>query len=691
LTAPAASVDVPPTARRALLVYMPFGLIQIPSLGLSLLKAGVERQRIGCDVRYLNLDFVDRFCPGYGPEAATGYVGATDRYAMTFCAESRFSDRLFGPDPRRQEVVAELEATLEAEQLRWLASVGDAVDPFVDWCLETIAWEHYAIVGFSSVFLGMTVPSMLLAQRLKERHPWLVTVLGGPNTEGGMGVELMRRFPQLDYVLRGEADETWPPLVRAVLDRRPPPALPGLAWRDAGAEQIESRPAELVHDVTALPVPDCGDFVRAARATTFGERYRRRLEIPFESSRGCWWGETSHCKFCGINGQSMRYRSKPPKRMLDELEALIERYRPDALVAADAILDHAYYRTFLPQLAARGHRVEISYEIKANVRRSHVRELAAAGVAEIQPGIEALSTPLLRLVGKGSTALENLQCLRLAEEYGLKVSWYHLVGLPGERPADYEDELELLRLVPHLQPPKEIARFTLQRFSPYFDRAEENGVRDVRAMRAYRAVFPFPQESLDALAYHFDFEHGDGRLPRDTAYAEELLDSAVRTWKAAYGRARLDSIETPGGLLVLDARAGEPTLYVLDWIGASVYALLDRPRGPRALVDARAAGSELPKDALLDSLLGPPLPQAAAREAAARERATVVALPAPAELALPENREAATEATEGFVATLAEHGLVWTEGGRSIALAVPVGSVEADPLPASDPMEVGAT
>jgi ribosomal peptide maturation radical SAM protein 1 len=669
---------------------MPFGLIQIPSLGLSLLKAAAERDGIGCDVRYLNLEFVDRFCPGSGPRAAAGYVAATDRYAMTFCAEALFADRLFGPGAARDEVRAELEATLDLEQRRWLAAVDAAVDPFVEWALGSIAWERYAIVGFSSVFLGMTVPSMLLAQRIKERHPWVVTVLGGPNSEGEMGIELARRFGQLDYVLAGEADETWPALARAAVDGRPPPPLPGLARRDPATGQTLARPAEVVEDVAGLPVPDCGDFVRTALETGFADRYHRRLEIPFESSRGCWWGETSHCKFCGINGQSMRYRSKPPERMLEEMETLIDRYRPHALVAADAILDHAYYRTFLPRLAARGHDVEVTYEIKANVRRSHVRELANAGVAEIQPGIEALSTPLLRLVGKGSTALENLQCLRLAEEYGLRVSWYHLVGLPGERLADYEGELELLRLVPHLQPPKEIARFTLQRFSPYFDRAEEHGVRDVRAMRAYKAVFPFPQASLDALAYHFEFEHGDGRPPQDTERIEQLVADAVRAWKAAYGTARLDSLATPGGLLALDTRFGEPAVYALDRIGARVYALLDRPRAPRGLVDALAAEPEPDGKPLLDALLGAPVPLEAAREIAARAHARVVPLPAPAELALPDSRERAIAAMERFVATLAEHGLVWTEAERSIALAVPVSRAEPRRAPASPVAEVGA-
>ena len=47
----------------------------------------------------------------------------------------------------------------------------------------------------------------------------------------------------------------------------------------------------------------------------------RALEAErfFETSRGCWWGERMHCTFCGLNGATMSYRSKSPRRAVDEL------------------------------------------------------------------------------------------------------------------------------------------------------------------------------------------------------------------------------------------------------------------------------------------------------------------------------------------------------------------------------------
>ena len=59
------------------------------------------------------------------------------------------------------------------------------------------------------------MPSLCLARRIKARRPETVIVFGGAACEGEMGIELLRQFPEIDYVFLGEADLTFPPVVRA--------------------------------------------------------------------------------------------------------------------------------------------------------------------------------------------------------------------------------------------------------------------------------------------------------------------------------------------------------------------------------------------------------------------------------------------------------------------------------------------
>jgi hypothetical protein len=106
---------------------------------------------------------------------------------------------------------------------------------------------------------------------------------------------------------------------------------------------------------------------------------------------GCWWGERSHCTFCGLNGATMAFRSKTPERVLSEIKFLCERYGVATFSVVDGILDMRYFRSVLPRLAEARLGIEFFWEVKANLDHRHVRQLRAAGVRFIQPGIESLS------------------------------------------------------------------------------------------------------------------------------------------------------------------------------------------------------------------------------------------------------------------------------------------------------------
>jgi ribosomal peptide maturation radical SAM protein 1 len=587
---------------------------------------------------------------------------------VNFLAEACFSRELFGPDQHRDELFEERLERSDHRERAWLEQVDGAVAPFVRWCLEAVDWRQYRIVGFSTTFIGQTLPSLLLAARLKAAHPHLEIVLGGSNTEGDMGVELLRQFPQVDFVLRGECDESFPELCRRILSGDSLGAIPGLVQRSPTTGALEAAPPALVKDMDALAPPDFDDWLEQALNTSFGERYRRKLELPFESSRGCWWGEVSHCLFCGINGDSMAFRGKSPARMRAELDLLVEKYRPTLLMAADSILDHRYYATLLQDLAEKPIGVALSYEIKANVTRRHVEALSAANVVDVVPGIEALSTRLLGLIGKGATAISNLLCLRLAAEHGIHVTWYHLCGLPSEELEDYQKEAELIGRIHHLPPPREIARFTLQRFSPYWREPAKHKIAEVRALRFYRAVFPFDREVVDNLAYNFDFRFGDGRAADATASIEALVEGAMFAWQADYGHVRLDAMPLGDHLMLVDTRRQPPTVYLLDRVGAAIYRQLETAATADGVL--RSLRAELTADPAARGIEDHAVAHRIAVGEAESIGARLVELAAPFEAG--EARETGSDLKlERFLSELDSAGLIFVEGSKSIALAVP--------------------
>src|SRR5262249_14811748 len=156
----------------------------------------------------------------------------------------------------------------------------------------------YAVVGFTSVFT-QHLASLLLAQKIKQLHPQIKIVFGGANVEGVMGQEALRSFDWIDYVVDGEAEESFPVLVKNILAGQFYDPIAGVSFRNGDEVYLSSERPRMTQ-LNKVPIPDYSDFFREVEATGLKNRFQPYL--MFESARGCWWGEKAHCVFCGLNG-----------------------------------------------------------------------------------------------------------------------------------------------------------------------------------------------------------------------------------------------------------------------------------------------------------------------------------------------------------------------------------------------------
>ena len=304
------------------------------------------------------------------------------------------------------------------------------------------------------------------------------------------------------------------------------------------------------------------------------------MTIPFESARGCWWGAKHHCTFCGLNGQTISFRSKSSGRVLGELAELTRRHRSFQFAAVDNIIDMSFWKSLLPALVEERTNYEIFYEIKSNITKQQIRQLSMAGVRHVQPGIESLSTPVLRLMRKGVTAIQNVNLLRWSQYYGVNAMWNLIWGFPGEQSAHYQEQAALLPRLVHLQPPGGWSRIWMERFSPLFrDRAAFPARGDLRPEASYTYVYP-DTVNLNDTAYFFDYEL-EGTL-EDSAYAD--TQAALHAWKAMWNepqkRPYLMHRYSPGCLNIEDRRDPDnPGNWTFDEPLAQLYmSCSDRPR-----------------------------------------------------------------------------------------------------------------
>jgi ribosomal peptide maturation radical SAM protein 1 len=414
-----------------------------------------------------------------------------------------------------------------------------------------------------------------------------------------MGEELIRRFPFVDAVVSGEGDLVFPELAGRLLAGRPVAGLDGVLTRTDGPSGRTAH-TPVVRDLDALPFPDFDDFFE--QWAPFFEKHRGPpATLLFESARGCWWGERHHCTFCGLNGATMSFRSKSPDRALRELRWLVDRYPARAVSVVDNILDMKYFRTLVPALGRLGLDLELFYEVKANLRKDQLQLLKDAGITTICPGVESLSTSLLRRMRKGVTALQNVQLLKWCRQVGVRPLWNVLWGFPGEDPEEYARMARLLPLLAHLAPPFWFIPIRVDRFSPYFDDPAAFGIAPARPYPAYAYVYPgLDPDAIGNLAYYFAI---DPAARRPAMESVGMLGDAIARWRADHPASDLVAVDDGERVTIFDTRpiAGEPVVE-LSGVDRLLYLACDAIRSEAHLI--RSAREEWGID-----LTGPALHQ----------------------------------------------------------------------------------
>jgi hypothetical protein len=155
---------------------------------------------------------------------------------------------------------------------------------------------------------------------------------------------------------------------------------------------------------------------------------------------------------------------------------------------------------------------------------------------------------------KGVTPTQNIVCLKWSLYYHVMVSWNVLLGFPGETNEDYERQLDLIPSLLHLQPPEATGKFWLQRFSPYFTRPHEYGVRITGPGMAYEYVYDARQVALKKIAYDFEYELDN--WPVDPHLYQELV-AAIESWQRMHksgDRPFLYYSKAPNYVTVYDGR-----------------------------------------------------------------------------------------------------------------------------------------
>lgn len=558
---------------RVVLVNMPWAAFEKPSLALGILRQAVRRELPDAEITvvYGNLEYTDWLAERRNFEFADYNYYSIDSYFQG-CGDWVFSSALYDdPEWRVDEFQKYMAGQAAEDRIAEAVALHKVAPEFIADLAGRITALEPDVVGFTTTFQQNTA-ALAAARAVKRLSPHVTTVFGGANCDGEQGLALHRNFPFVDFVVRGEGDAAFPALLQHAVGDRDYAAIAGLCWRQPDGSAAANAMPRSPLPPSAMTAPEFDDYFASLAASRV--RHWSEPQLVVEGARGCWWGEKHHCTFCGLNGSFMQFRSKPPEVFVKELLTLVERHKVLEVSVVDNIIDMNYLGTALPAIAEAGYDLRLHYEIKANMKKDQLRILRAAGVVNVQPGIENLSSKVLKIMDKGITGCLNVRFLRDAESLGVQSWWNYLFGFPGEDAADYHRLIGQFPALHHLMPPGSVGELMVERFSPYFERPEL-GFANLAVVPIYRVTYDLPESELFGLSYFFEAPRRG--IGEDVAQA--LRAGAERWTGAYYDKSRLTQCDLGQEVLLVSTRPG------FDWhqesisdpVEVAAFRLLDQP------------------------------------------------------------------------------------------------------------------
>ena len=246
----------------------------------------------------------------------------------------------------------------------------------------------------------------------------------------------------VDYVIRGEGEETLQELLKTLSNGKDPSSVTGIAFRkDQEIFVAPSRP--VIRDLDSLPLP-AWDLVNIEEYKAIWMKYHGYFSLNMATTRGCPF----KCNWCAKPIYGTRYNSRSPQHVVKEVEFLIERFNPDHFWICDDIfgLKPGWVQEF--NSIIRSKKVRFKYKIQSRVdlllQENTMDALAESGVETIWVGAESGAQKILDAMDKGTKVSEIYEATRLMQRKGIKVAFFLQFGYPGETKEDIHSTMQMV-------------------------------------------------------------------------------------------------------------------------------------------------------------------------------------------------------------------------------------------------------
>jgi len=319
---------------------------------------------------------------------------------------------------------------------RYLASFQEADHPVWQEVRRTIQQFRPDVIGIS-IWTTYAAAAFHVARIGKTLDPACPVIMGGPHATV-KAEEVLSICPDVDYVIRGEGEDTAVELIRTMADSRRGPnpqleAIQGISFRrDAVIRHNPDRAR--IRNLDELPLPDRGLLKNE-------DTYSSEDMGLVMTSRGCPFS----CSFCATETRQVRYRSI--ENVLAEVRAVKAAYGTTQFSFKDDSFTVNKPRVAQFCAALLRENLHIGWECNTRVdlvNEAMLRDMKRAGCNSIKVGIESGSETELERMNKGITLDQARRAAALFRKVGIHWTGYFLMGTPGETLEDIYKTLDFM-------------------------------------------------------------------------------------------------------------------------------------------------------------------------------------------------------------------------------------------------------
>ena len=286
-----------------------------------------------------------------------------------------------------------------------------------------------------------------ILKSLKKVRPDVLTILGGFYATIFDRL-LLREIPELDMVLRGECEHSFPEFCRHLLFGKDLAGVPGLSFRASG--DIVSGEPQRVENLDSIPFPDRSVVDRHEKA--FEWAGYRIPEFPpiaaMISSRGCPF----QCNFCTLTPRFARgWRARSAENVLDELLDLKrEGYKFVLFVDNNFTVDLSRVHRLSKMIIDQNLHKTMRYFTQGTLEHvpdSTLQLMHKAGFDGMYVGVESGSDAQLKRFNKATTGNKMAEGILRAKKAHMFVVSSFIIGGKEETDEDRKNTYEFVKKV----------------------------------------------------------------------------------------------------------------------------------------------------------------------------------------------------------------------------------------------------